>query len=186
MKDRNQQDLGLILKYKETKDTAFVAELMDRYSSHIIAFGVNNLKNREDVKDFTNDIFLKLCDKLYKDNIANFKSWLYIFMKNMFYDQKRKQQLHLKYLKRQTPNTYYLLENQLLYDIDKKHLYSALDRLADKEKRCVHLLYMEGKNYGEIMSETGWTFNQVRGIRDRATRKLKATISLELKEMINK
>lgn len=172
----------MIAAYKRTGDNRFVSCLIEKYTAHILAFSLEHFKNHEDARDFTNDIFLKLCDKLQKENIIHFKSWLYVFMKNMFYDAKRREQLHVSYLKNQHLKDYHSIEKKLFNDLDREHLYTALGTLSEHERKCVELLYMEGKNYNEVIQETGWTFNQIRGIRDRATKKLREKISVEFKE----
>ena len=179
---QDKDDLTLISEYKKTKDPVYVNQLMDKYATQIIAFGMYRLKNREDVKDFANDVFLKLCDKLAKDEVLHFKSWLYTFMKNLFYDQKRREKLHLKYVKSHTINYKYEIEQVLFRQMDKKLLDHALNQLNEKEKKCIELLYYESKNYNEMIKETGWTFNQIRGTRERALKKLKELISTELRE----
>jgi len=156
---------------------------MQKYSAQIIAFSLDHFRNHEDVKDFTNDIFLKLCDRLLKDDIGHFRNWLYVFMRNMFYDIKRREQLHANYINRNPQDQdYHNAEKNLFHELDKDRLYKALDVLPEHERKCVQLLYMEGKSYNEIIGETGWTFNQIRGMRDRATKRLREALSMEFKE----
>ena len=182
VKDQNQKDLTLISKYQETNNTEFVRALIEKYSAQILAFGYRHLRNESDTKDFASDVFLKLCEKLKKEQILHFKSWLYTFMKNFFYDQKRKEQLHIKYLNNRDKKELYEIENQIIKRLDQKLLYEALHQLPEKEKRCITYLYLESKNYSEIIKETNWTFNQIRGTRERAIKKLRILLSEEFRE----
>lgn len=175
-------DLELIDSYKKTKDTALVAQLMEKYSPQILAFGLRSLKNQDDVKDFAHDVYIKLCDKLLSEEIDNFKSWLSRFMKNLFFDKKRKEKVHRNHLDRLIQEDSYTIDKALFMSMDKKLIHAAIAKLADREKECIKTLYLEGKNYKEMMAETGWTFNQIKGVRERATKKLRELLSAEFKE----
>lgn len=180
---QNDDDIGRIARYRQSGDSSIISSLMQKYSAQIVAFSMEHFRNREDARDFANDVFLKLCDKLLREEIVNFRSWLYVFMKNMFYDMKRKEQLHMNFVNRsQQLEQHHSIEKKLIGELDKARLYGALEVLSENERKCIQLLYIEGKNYNEIMRETGWTFNQIRGMRDRATKRLRETISLEFKE----
>lgn len=177
-----QDDLDLIRQYKEKKNPLFVSSLLDKYSAQIIAFGLEHFKNREDIKDFTNDLFLKLCEKLKKEEVSNFKGWLYVFMKNMFYDAKRREKLHTVYVESSEKSEHYSIETSLFRELDKDVLNNALGALSADERACLQHIYFEGKSYNEIIQETGWAFNKIRGLRDRATKKLRDIVSVELKQ----
>lgn len=180
--DEKQQDSALIQAYQASRNTEYVARLMERYTGHIIAFSVDHFKNYDDVQDFTNDIFLKLCEKLAKEQVTHFKSWLYSFMKNMFYDIKRREQLHTAFVEQQPRSDGYSIDKKIQHRLDHEHLHAALDELSDQERQCIELIYLQGKRYNEIIRETGWTFNQIRGLRDRATKKLRMLVTEELKQ----
>lgn len=175
-------DLDLIRSYQVSQSPAFVSQLMQRYSGHIVAFSMDHFQDHEYTKDFTNDIFIKLCDKLKKERITNFKNWLYVFMKNMFYDIKRREKLHSVYVDQQPKQEEYSIERQLQHQLDHPHLHAAMKELSEQERKCLRLIYLEDKRYAEIIQETGWTFNQIRGLRDRATGKLRALVTDELKQ----
>ena len=183
MSSQPNDDLALISSYKETRNPALVAQLMDKYSAQIVAFALGSLKNKEDVKDFTHDVYLKLCDKLLKEDVQNFRNWLSRFMKNMFLDQKRKEQVQKKHLNRLTTGESYSIDRELFMNMDKKLIHKAIAQLAERERECIRVLYLEGKHYKEMMAETGWTFNQIKGVRERATRKLRTILSADFDEM---
>lgn len=173
-------DQELIAQYQKTEDTALVWALMKRFEVHIAAFGSRHLfAGREDIRDFTNDLFLKLCDDLKRVEVSNFRSWFYVYMKNMHFDYLRRQKVRRSYLKKAAKEELHFPEQALIQGIDNKLLHQALDALSEKEALCIKLVYLEAKSYREIMTETGWTFNQIRGLRERATKKLKTMISDE-------
>ena len=86
-------DQQLLAEYRESGNQECIAILMDRYAGQIVAFGLKQLRDGEDVRDFANDVYLKLTEKLRATEPRNFSSWLYVFMRNMCHDIGRRQQL---------------------------------------------------------------------------------------------
>ncbi len=167
-------DEELVSLFQQKKETTYVAILMERYLPQITAFGYRHLKNKEHTKDFTHDLFLKLCDRLRNADITNFKSWLFKVMKNMFLDQVKHHKVILKYRQHQAVQIQpeqgeAVLDTQM----DREHLHRALENLNAKEKLCIRAIYLEEKSYKEVSDATGLTFNQIRGIRERAITKMR-------------
>ena len=52
-----------------------------------------------------------------------------------------------------------------------------LQHLNSDESACLEAIYLKGHNYQEVMASHGWTFNQVRGYRDRGIRKLRQLLT---------
>jgi len=76
-------DTELILIYQDTKNGNAFGELYNRYETKVFLYCIKILKEREDAHDVTQDIFLKLTDKLLtlKETFA-FKKWLYRIAQN--------------------------------------------------------------------------------------------------------
>lgn len=171
------EDHELIAEYQKTGNTLFVKQLTDRYAQHILSYGWKNIRNEDDVKDFAQDVFQKLCAKLKSAKVESFKSWLYTAMRNMVIDSGRRKTLWNGYVdeerKREGITTLGFVETEY----DMQYLRQALDELSEKEKSCMVLLYFQDRSYAEIMDETGMTFNQIRGIKDRTLKKLREKLS---------
>ncbi|MEM7036263.1 MAG: sigma-70 family RNA polymerase sigma factor [Bacteroidota bacterium] len=171
-------DLEWVRKYQETGDQQAVVHLMRRYSAYVVAFGYRHMKDRERLNDFSQDLFVKLCDKLKTAEVRNFKSWLSTVMRNMFYDQSRRTHLHHRFLDHQkNADQSYEIETDMDKAAQHAELLAAIEQLNPDEARCVRLIYLEEKDYKEVMAKTGWTFNQVRGYRQRGMRKLKSMLN---------
>ena len=170
-------DLELVEQYQQRGDTLLVAELLERHSNLIMAFAYKHIKNPDQVKDFTQDLFLKLCKKLKEAQVKNFKSWFFIFMRNSYFDEARRKVLRKNYLDELAIQQTETKAEET--KIDKDYLYKVLEKLKEKERTCIRLIYLEEKSYEEVSKDTGWTFNQIRGLRERATKKLKQLMSKE-------
>lgn len=176
-KGENLEELSdeiLIQKYEMTLDTIYVSALMQRYARQITAFAWKGLGNDEEVKDFSQDVFVKLSAKLKDAKIESFKSWLYRFMQNLIIDKGRRRKLFDDFVAEQegaeeSADVPREIERQL----DDTHLKSAIADLNERERACIEMLYYEECSYAEIMKATGLNFNQVRGLKDRTLKKLK-------------
>lgn len=171
-------DIELVEKYQKMKNAECVSELMQRYSKHIAAYAWKNIGEEADVEDFVQDVFVKLSEKLGSANIENFKSWLYSFMKNHLTDKRRREKL-LESFKGRTPSGSMALDGVETVEkrMDQTHLLKALDDLKENERKCLEMLFFQDCSYAEIMSQTGFTFNQIRGLKDRSLKKLKVKLT---------
>lgn len=175
--DQDNSDEDLVKSFQAFGNKKAVLLLMRRYSGYIVAFGMRQFKDREKVKDFTQDLFVKLCDKLKTSDVKHFNSWLHTIMRNMFYDKVRREQLHDRFedLQKGKPE-HYEIESEMDRAAEAQILQNAIDQLNPEEARCVRMIYLEELDYKEVMKATGWTFNQVRGYRQRGMLKLKALL----------
>ncbi|MEO0473288.1 MAG: sigma-70 family RNA polymerase sigma factor [Bacteroidota bacterium] len=174
----NCSDQELLARYRVQADPNIVSVLMERYSAQIIGMSMKYLKDEEDVKDFAGDLFIKLTEKLESTEVKNFKSWLGTTVNNRLHDMGRKtkvRQLYKSQLKEGTDE----IEGRLGQSMDNHHLIKAIGQLSEKEKTCIMMIYFEEKSYHDIMEELDWTFNQVRGTRERAIRKLREALGAE-------
>jgi RNA polymerase sigma-70 factor (ECF subfamily) len=168
-------DEVLVAQYARNQDSEIIGELMKRYHSQILAFGFKSFKNEDDVQDFVHDVFEKLSEKLKSTEVKQFKAWLYTTMRNMFYDDGRKQMVRETFAanEQKTSSKEYNPLKQVEKNIDQQHLQKAILELNEKEQRCLQLLYWEELSYAEVMKQMELTFNQLRGLKDRSLKKLK-------------
>ena len=61
--------------------------------------------------------------------------------------------------------------------MDQQHLRKALGQLLEHERLCIEAIFFEELSYKEIMKRHGWSFNQLRGTRERALKKLRDLLS---------
>src|SRR5438045_7077348 len=77
-----KSDNELISLYKQRNDLSVIGELYSRYTSLVYGVCVKYLKDRDEAKDATMQLFEKLIDTLKSHEIDNFKSWLYVSARN--------------------------------------------------------------------------------------------------------
>ena len=71
------------------------------------------------------------------------------------------------------------MEEQNHLGMDKHHLQTALESLPEHERLCIEAIYLEGLSYKEVMERHRWTFNKLRGTRERALKKLRNLLKQE-------
>ena len=170
-------DEELVSSYKKTEDAELVTFLLARYADVITGMSLNYLKNETDVEDFSQDLYIKLVQNLKNGEIRNFRSWFLTIIKNSLIDTTRKQQtriMHMEILKSESSDLYEL-EKEDSFKIEE--VFNSMIVLNEKEKKCIEELYLNEKSYKEAMDDNGWSFNEVRGFRDRAIVKIRKHIS---------
>jgi RNA polymerase sigma factor (sigma-70 family) len=159
-----------------------IAILIERYVDLVSGMGMNKLKNREDVNDLVADIFIVLQEKLKEVEVQNFKSWLCTIVRNKLHDQFRKKKIRADYAIQYLNTGTDSFEIELSFQFDLPHLEKAMSRISPEESYCIKKIYLEELNYQDIMEEKGWTFNQVRGYRQRGMKKLKDLLTNEFED----
>src|SRR5271163_4687986 len=77
-----KSDYEIIQIYKKTGDLALIGELYTRYTALVYGVCTKYLKDRDEAKDASMQVFEKLIDTLKNHEIDNFKSWLYVSARN--------------------------------------------------------------------------------------------------------
>lgn len=175
-------DEEIILRYKTNHDIEYVGQLFERYTHLVFGICMKYLKSETEAEDATLEIFEDLFDKLEKNEITNFKSWLYSVSKNFCLMYLRKQNTEIRKLE----NFY---KNKVDMDVDfseEIHLNGeenncntieklkiVLNSLNNEQKCCIQLMYFENKSYNEISDLTGYTLKQVKSYIQNGKRNLK-------------
>lgn len=184
----NLTDGDIIKRYQQQQDTKYIAMLIDRYSPQISGISFRYFRNTEDVKDFSADLFIKLAEKLQKldtNDREDFGSWMTVFVRNAVIDQMRKQnsyQNHTNEFGLQAALSGEHQEDPV--DLDPDRLQSAIEQLPEQERLCIEAIYLREETYQSLMKEHGFTFNQVRGYRDRGIKHLREFLPGTLNEFL--
>ena len=169
-------DLELIRQYKESEDLEILGYLFSRYTSLVLGVCLKYLKDREEAKDAVMQVFEKLVQSLKEHNIENFKSWLYVTTRNhclMFLRARKgkyKEELSLQ-----------LMDSELILHLEEEpemeqnlsKLEKCIEQLAEEQKRCVQLFFLEEKCYKDITGLTGFDLNKVKSYIQNGKRNLK-------------
>lgn len=177
--------MELVSAYKETGNNLFIGELYERYTHLVYGVCMKYLKNEDDSRDATIEIFEKLLTDLKRHEVQNFKSWLYSVAKNHCLMKFRKD----KTLIENHPGLQEELTSVMEWDenlhpdngVDKEdqlvRAEEAIRRLTSDQRLCIELFYLEEKSYQEIMQQTGFDFKQVKSFIQNGKRNLKNILS---------
>ena len=172
----NLSDAELVSLYRLGGDLKVLSQLYQRYMELVYGLCIKYLKDSEKAKDAVINIYEELVPKLRQHKVSNFKSWLFTLSRNHCLMQLRKEKgkhtveiaddfmqnaelLHLDEVKQK--------EEQL------NSMEDCLEKLAEEQKICVTLFYLEGKCYNEITELTGIEWNKVRSYIQNGRRNLK-------------
>jgi RNA polymerase sigma factor (sigma-70 family) len=169
-------DVELIRLYKSSGDLNMVGHLFSRYTSLVLGVCLNYLKDREEAKDAVMHVFEKLVQSLKEHNIENFKSWLYATTRNhcLMYLRAGKGRYKEEISPRHMESELFLhLEEEPEIEQNLTKLEQCIERLAEEQKRCVQLFFLEEKCYKDITGLTGFDLNKVKSFIQNGKRNLK-------------
>ena len=178
---RNLSDNELVAKFRETGDNLCVGELFSRYRHLVFGVCMKYLSDEDESQDVQMQVFEKLLRDLHRHQVGQFKGWLYAVTKNecLMYLRSRKSKLaHEKELKKDAeafmetesgmhPDGVTDTEQQL------REMEDRLSDLADHQRRCLELFYLEKKCYREVSEITGYPLNEVKSNIQNGKRNLK-------------
>lgn len=190
-KYNNYSDNEIINTFLEKGDNFFIGILYERYGHLVLGLSIKYLKNKDEAKDATIQIFANLISDLKKYKIEFFKSWLYVYSKNYCLMQLRKRQSLLKkelelresihlFMDFSNPDHLKEKENQILI------LEKAIDLLNIEQKWCIDLFYLKNKSYNEIIEITGYSNNEVKSYIQNGKRNLKINMEFLANEQAAK
>lgn len=174
----NHSDNDLINIFLKSGANEPIGEIYERYGHLVLGLCIKYLKNKDEAKDATLEIFSKLLVDLKKHEINSFKSWLYVYSKNFCLMRLRKRQSLLK-KELELQDNYHLVvdyENEKHLEEKEKQivmLEEAIKHLNKEQRSCVELFYIQNKSYQEIEKLTGYNNKEVKSHIQNGKRNLK-------------
>jgi RNA polymerase sigma-70 factor (ECF subfamily) len=183
--ERPINDLELVARYRATRDPVHLGSLFERYAHLVLAVSLRYLRNREDAEDAVMEVYERLMRVLLDHEVANFKSWLYTVVAN-----------HCRMTLRRRHGAPAAVEasEELLDavlarapspgedDEEERRMAAvpaALARLAEGQRRCLELFYLEGLSYAEVARRSGYALNEVKSHIQNGKRNLKTLLAAE-------
>ncbi len=172
-------DAELLRQYRESGDLKVLGELYERYMHLTFGVCLKYLRNEDDSKDATMQIFEKLIADLRIHEVKNFSSWLHTLARNHCLMWLR------THNKRFGHDTIHLsTDSTMEFDIavhpeeeDAEYrlaqMEEGMNELPEEQKVCLELFYIEQKSYKEICDITGFDFKQVKSYLQNGKRNLK-------------
>lgn len=171
-KYKNQEDSILLARFQQTNDLEILGALYHRYMHLVYGLSLKYYRDPEESKDAVMQIFEKLVETVPKQEIFNFKSWLYVVTRNHCLMRLRSKSKvddetlfmelrHIQHLNGEEKN-----EHEVL-------IGNAVKNLPNQQRRCVEMFYYQNLSYQEIAEETGFELKKVKSYIQNGKRNLK-------------
>lgn len=171
-----ETDEELLLLFRQNNNQQALATLYLRYSELAYGTCLKYLKDAEGAKDAVMNIYGELLQKLPAQEVHNFKSWLYVVVKNHCLMQLRRQKgatvIGFQPAVMQSIDLVHL-DDLLDKEADYKKLERCVEKLSDEQREAIHLFYFENKCYNEIAEQTKMEWNKIRSLIQNGRRNLK-------------
>lgn len=174
-----QLDLMQIREYCRTDNLEILGRLYHKYMHLVFGLGLKYFKDREMAGDLVMQIFEKLTVDVKKQDISNFRSWLYVVSKNQCLMEIRKANAEDARFKRWQEEEKKNMESGVeLHPLDDGSkvtdaLRSCIEKLKDDQKQCIDLFYFKSKSYREISVSLSLEENKVKSYIQNGKRNIK-------------
>ena len=184
-----KSDAELIDSFKTENNESALGELFERYVHLVYGVCMKYLKNTEESRDATMQIFEKLRNDLKKHRVEKFSFWLHTVSKNYCLMQLRSKDAMKSFDDAllitddgviEENISEFLGENNVDYLLEI--LPQALANLNTEQKICVELFYLKEKCYEEVSGITGYDMKKVKSYIQNGKRNLKIYLTKHLTE----
>ncbi|HID57207.1 TPA: sigma-70 family RNA polymerase sigma factor [Candidatus Poribacteria bacterium] len=176
----SSEEVALIQRVKQGDEEAF-EQIFYRYQKKVYNVAYRMTGNRETAEDMTQEVFLRLFQKIRKfRGKSSFSTWLYRLTVNLCLDHLRKRNAHLSesledveegdlaYGK--TP------EEELILKERREAVQRIINSLPDKLRAIIILREIEGLSYRELAEAMGCSMGRVKSLLHEARMELKRRI----------
>ena len=159
--EMNSTELAELLSRVRSGDADAWGELYRGYAPAIFRFCRRALPSREDAEDATNEVFMKVRQKLGTyDSSRPFTAWLYKVASNHCWDMLRRRRIRqdletgdVETLPLEHPDPGQL--ERLQAEHTSKEVRAGLDKLPDRARMALVLRYFGDMSYDEIAETLG-------------------------------
>jgi len=174
-------DAQLILDYRKNADKRAVGALFERYSHLVFGVCMKYLKNEDDSKDATLNIFEKLMEDLKRFEVEKFSYWIHTVARNYCLMQLRSRKAMLYVDDETGPGMNAIMESSEWAHpaSENKHeeqlqlLEQALETLNEEQRICIDLFYLKKYCYQDVAEISGFSLNEVKSYIQNGKRNLK-------------
>ena len=177
-------DEELIQRYTERSEHLAFAALYDRYSHIVFGVCVKLLKDTQNAKDASQQIFINLLEDLKKHQVTHFKAWLYTVARNHCFMILRKVD---PVVHKENAAENMEFEDEWHQKVKEEHflteLESAIQELNKEQRICIRYFYLQKMSYAEVARQTNYDLNTVKSAIQNGKRNLKIKLAglLEVK-----
>jgi RNA polymerase sigma-70 factor (ECF subfamily) len=178
-KSKTQTDAEYLAAYQASGDLNVLGELYERNMEMVFAVCYKYLRDEEESKDATMEIFEQLIADLKKHQVNNFKSWLHSVARNYCLMQLRAKKIEVGGLEiseddsMESETFVHQIDEGIDLEEDLQKLENCISKLEHEQKSCVELFYLQEKCYKDIAEQTGFDLNKVKSYIQNGKRNLK-------------
>lgn len=171
-------DEELIQAYRKSEDSALLGILLQRYTMLLLGVAVKYLKDKNAAQDAVQHVFMQAISHLPKDDIQNFKGWLYVLTRNHCLQLLRDKHYHTdEGLLTNVSATEEDKEERIWKETTLEAMQHAITLLDVEQQQCINLFYLQKQSYKQIMAQTNFTFEQVKSYIQNGKRNLKLILT---------
>jgi len=181
-KQIDQDEQALIKAYRENGDKKAIGILFERYSHLVFGVCMKYLKNQDDSKDATLNIFEKLMEDLKRFEVLRFSYWIHSVARNYCLMQLRSRKA--MYSIDEEIGTDSLLQETSGDETGEKLktesrlmiLEDAVKSLNTEQRICIELFYLKDYCYQDVAEISGFSLAQVKSYIQNGKRNMKIYI----------
>ena len=165
----DESEMTTLLLAFQSGDVNAFSRLYDLNINILFNYGCKLTTDRELLKDCIHDVFVKIYTKQAELNhIENFKSYLFISLKNRLCDEIRKRvYVSDAEVEELNPVSHDDVENNYL-------VKRLLNQLSPRQREALTLYYIEERKYEDICEIMNMNYQSVRNLMHRGLSKLKS------------
>ena len=159
------------------KDPGRFAELYENNFHRVYAYVARRVHDRSEAQDLTSHVLHQALANLgkFKWRGAPFVTWLFRIAANSIADQAKRKAREQG--NTETPTTDNQAETDLEVSERRAHLFRAVDKLPEDQRRVILLRFAAEKSVREIASELGRSEGAVKQLQFRGLENLRARLS---------
>lgn len=186
-KTGNKTDEQLLALFGKSPDHDIMGALYGRYMHLVYGVCLKYFKDQERAKDEVMNLYEKVFEALKSTQVKNFKSWLYVVVKNHCLMELRKarpgetlnidDENVLAAFMENDPGMHPLDDENT--NFKEQNLQGCIEQLKTEQRQSILLFYFENKSYREISAAMKLEEKKVKSLIQNGKRNLK--ICLETK-----
>lgn len=168
-------DEELVRLLLETGNTVYYEELYGRYFQKVYYQTLSYVKDNDEAKDISQDIFIKLYDRLSKfQGKSKFSTWIFSFTRNAVLDHLRK---NGKMKQQQVDDSGLAnipeVEDNEMLQLRSDRLAYIMDQISPDNKSLLIMMYAQGWQIDEIAELLGTSESAIKMRLKRAKHQVK-------------
>lgn len=153
--------------------------IYEQYRDKIFGYVSSRIHNRAEAEGVVSTIFLKICKNIdkYNPEKASLSTWVYTITRNTVYDSLKALRDRPAFELLENTSSPENVEEKVLSEELLEELACALEKLPQRERDAVILLYYRKLDRKTVADALGITYAQLRYLHDKAIQKLEKLLS---------